>query len=227
MPIAPVKQLTKAEIVWLGTHRCKCEHTYLEHYNCYVKENPQHQSVGFLDIEASNLKAPFGIVYTYCIKELDGVLLKRAVTLKELYEEKYDKELLKQFIKDTERFGRLVVHYGTDYKFDLPFLRTRAVKWNLPFPEYKFTYASDTWSIAKSKFCFHSNRLETICQFFGISCKKHKLNPNVWIKMFTGNPKLMQQALNYIMKHNIEDVMSLEALWKKINKYANISKTSI
>ena len=29
------------------------------------------------------------------------------------------------------------------------------------------------------------------------------------------------------MKHNIEDVISLEMVWRRISKYANISKTSI
>lgn len=227
MALAPIKELRKDELIWLSTHRCRHSHSYLNHYSCYIEENPQHHAVGFLDIEASNLSATFGIVYTYCIKELDGELIKRSITIDDLYNGVYDKRLMEQFCEDTKRFIRLVTHYGGDHRFDLPFVRTRAVKWNLPFPEHKFCFQSDTWVIARNKFKFHSNRLETICDFFGIPSKKHKMNPDVWLKMITGNPKVMQEALDYILVHNVEDVLSLEALWKKISKYSNVAKASI
>ena len=58
--IAPVHRLKKIEIVWLAKHKCKHGHTYLEHYNCYLKEMPDgriQEKVGFLDIETTGLDA--------------------------------------------------------------------------------------------------------------------------------------------------------------------------
>jgi len=207
--------------------RCVHGHTNQEHPNCYKMANGKEERVGFCDIETSNLNATFGIIYTFCIKELDGEIYKYSVSTEDLYRGEFDKNLLKNFIETTEKFTRLVVHYGSDRKFDLPFLRSRAVYWGLPFPEYKFLFVSDTYNILKNKFKLHSNRLETACDFFHIPAKKHKLNSDIWLLMITGNPKLMKKALDYIMVHNIEDVISLERLWKKISKFTRIAKTSI
>lgn len=222
-----ISNLTKDEIIRRSKWRCKCGHTALEHPNCYEEKFGKDTKLGFADIEASNLTASFGICYTFCIKELNGNLIKRAISLKDLYNGVFDKNLIAQFIDDASRFTHLVWHYGTDRRFDLPFLRTRAVKWGLPFPEHKCMYVADTYPILKNKFKLHSNRLETACDFFGIPAKKHKLNSDIWLNMITGNKKLMQKSLDYILVHNVEDVLSLEELWKKINKFTRLGKTSI
>jgi hypothetical protein len=88
-------------------------------------------------------------------------------------------------------------------------------------------YVGDTHPILRNKFKLHSNRLETACDFFNIPAKQHKLNPDVWLKMITGNKKLMSEAISYILQHNAEDVLSLEKLWKKISKFTRLGKTSI
>jgi DNA polymerase III epsilon subunit-like protein len=154
-------------------------------------------------------------------------LIKRAISLEDLHNAKFDKNLIAQFIKDANSFTRLIFHYGNDRRFDLPFLRTRAVKWGLPFPRYKCVYVSDTYPILRNKFKLHSNRLETACDFFDIPAKQHKLKPDVWLEMITGNKRRMKHAIEYILTHNIEDVLSLEKLWEKISPYVKIGKTSI
>lgn len=185
------------------------------------------EKIGFLDIEASNLHATFGIVFTYCIKELSGKLLQRSVTIKDLQGGLYDKNLLNQLIKDFEQFDRIVVYYGVDRRFDLPFLRTRAEYWKLDFPEYKILYCTDVYNIIRNKFKFHSNRLGIVCDFFKIPAKKHPMKPEIWGQMITCNVIKVRKALTYILKHNIEDVLSLEGLWKRVNKYCLKNKTSI
>lgn len=222
------ERLTSDEVVRRYNWKCVHGHNGLEHPECYRTKNQQKvERVGFADIEASNLTATFGICYTYCIKELNGQVIKRSISLKDLYEAQYDKNLLKQFCEDARQFDRLVWHYGTDKKFDLPFLRTRAVKYGLDFPVHKSVYVSDTHPILKNKFKLHSNRLETACDFFGIPAKGHKLNSDIWLLMITGNKKLMKKALDYIMVHNEEDVIALEGLWLKISPYTKLNKTSI
>ena len=150
----------------------RCEHNRdgFAHPRCYERAVAEPEVVGFLDIETSNLNASYGICYCYCLKKLEGGLVKRTVTLKELYDGEQDKGLLKQFYKDTEDYDRLVLHYGIDRKFDLPFLRTRAIKHNLPFPEHKFIWVNDTQVIARNKLKMHSNDLAIAsAQLWGIS----------------------------------------------------------
>lgn len=186
------------------------------------------EKIGFLDIEASNLSATFGIVLTYCIGNNENdKIIKRQIEFKDWYSGKQDQMLMKQFIEDAKLFDRFVVHYGGDRRFDIPFLRTRCVFWGLKFPEYKDMCISDTWVMLKNKFKLHSNRLETACTFYDIETKGHKMQPNIWAKLNTGNPKLWKPAMSYIMVHNIEDVVSLKALYNKINKFSNNAKTSI
>ncbi len=108
-------------------------------------------------------------------------------------------------------------------RFDLPFLRTRAIFWELDFPIYKSIYATDVYYIIKNKFRLHRNRMETACRTFGIPCKTHPINPEIWQDAMTGDRK----ALQYILEHNVEDVISLELLWKKVNQYALENKRSI
>jgi uncharacterized protein YprB with RNaseH-like and TPR domain len=216
--------------VQLNKHsfRCVHGHTAFEHPSCWEKQNGDFIKIGFADIEASNLAATFGIAYTYCIKELDGKLIKRAISLDDLHNAKYDKNLIAHFIEDSKQFSHLIWHYGGfNRAFDVPFLRTRAVKWGLPFPEHKCLFVGDTYPILRNKFKLHSNRLETACDFFDIPSKGHKMNPDIWLKMITGNKKLMQKAIDYILIHNVEDVISLEMLWKKISKYTKLGKMSI
>ena len=130
---APVSRLPKQEIIWLSRHRCNAHsHTYLDHYNCYLKEQEIKERVGFLDIETSHLKADFGICFCYCIKIMGKrKIISRCVTKKELYKN-LDREVIKQCVEDLKQFDRVITYYGS--RFDLPFLRSRALHWNIDFP---------------------------------------------------------------------------------------------
>jgi hypothetical protein len=222
-----IANLKKDEIIRRSKWRCVHSHSGLSHPQCYEDKFGRVEHIGFADIEASNLTATFGIVYTYCIKKLGGNLIKRAISLDDLHKGVFDKNLIARFILDTSEFTHLIWHYGTDRRFDVPFLRTRAVKWGLPFPEHKCLYVADTYPILRNKFKLHSNRLETACDFFDIPAKKHKLNSDIWLNMITGNRKLMQKSLDYILIHCVEDVLALEQLWKKISRFTRLGKNSI
>lgn len=219
--------MTAEEIRRRKRFKCIHRHSGLSHPQCFNQSRGQEERIGFADIEASNLNATFGICYAYCIKAQGGELISRVISLDDLHRGIFDKILLKQFCEDAGGFTRLIWHYGVDRKFDLPFLRTRAVKFGLDFPEWKSLWVSDTHPILRNKFKLHSNRLETACNFFGIPCKQHKLNSDVWLEMITGNKKRMSASLRYIQTHCEEDVRSLEALWLKIAPYTRLAKTSI
>jgi len=135
----------------------------------------------------------------------------------------YDKKLIEECGEDILRFERIVTYYGSDRRFDLPYLRTRAVHWGVPFPTYKSVKSTDVYSWVKAKLRLSRNRLQNACDFFGIPCKQHPLDATVWFKAMTGNTK----TLKYIGEPNIEDVVSLEALYEKLLPFTNLGSASI
>lgn len=217
-----IANLTKAEIVKRANYKCKHHHTGLTHPQCYDTEVGDER-IGFLDIEASNLKANFGIVLSYCILDgKDGSIIKRLITPKDLKSGDFDKHLMEKFCnEDVKKFTRLVTYYGS--RFDIPFLRTRSLYWGLKFPVYKSIKHNDAYLIARGKLCMHSKRLAVVAPFFNIEAKEHPILPEIWVSALSGN----QKSLNYILKHNVEDVISLEKFWKLMEPYIRIAGTSI
>lgn len=110
----PIHRLTKKELVFLATHYCPHGHTYLQHYACY--QPTEAERIGFLDIEASNLVADFGIVLSYCIKDHNSKKIYEAVLrpqdIKSARAGDEDKEVIKKCIKDLMLFDRIVTYYG-------------------------------------------------------------------------------------------------------------------
>jgi uncharacterized protein YprB with RNaseH-like and TPR domain len=227
MSIINIGRLTKDEIVKRANWRCPVKghskHNGLEHPKCYekLKDLEEGEKIGFLDIETSNLKADFGIIFSYCIKEHGGKILGRSLTKEELLNEVYDKELLKECNEDMRKFDKVVGYYST--KFDIPYLRTRSTYWKLDFPVYKEVKHTDVYYIIKNKFNLHRNRLETACDFFSIEAKTHPLMANIWFRAMVGDKK----ALSFIFSHNKEDVVSLEKLYDLTIKYAYPCNKSI
>lgn len=211
----------KDEIIKMANFRCIHHHSGLSHPNCYDTQNNIKKRIAVIDIETSNLKANWGFVFSYCIKEIGGKLIKRILTPKEIKEGVYDKNLIKQFCEDVRQFDRIVGYYSA--RFDVPFLRTRALYYNLDFPIYHEIHHTDLYDITKRKLNLHSKRLQVVADFFGIKAKGHPMNPSVWFKAMAGDVK----ALNWIMIHNIEDVNTTEELYNKIYNYARITDTSI
>jgi len=216
-----IKNLKKQEILNLARQTCKCGHSYLENFKCYQKETGNVDRIGFLDIETSNLAADFGIVFSYAIKEMDGRVIGRTVTPQEMRSEIYDKNLMKEAVDAMKQFNRICTYYGS--KFDIPFLRARALYHGLDFPLYKEVYHTDVYYMARNKLCISRKRLETVCDFLGIPAKGHKLNQVQWLKALGGNPK----ALHFIWQHNTEDVISLEEVFKRLDDYCMPTKRSI
>lgn len=221
-------EMPKKDLIDRVRFRCVHRHNGIEHPTCFDKRlgrGPERR--GFADIETDNLNANFGYILTYCIKPEGGRVIKRCVEISDIERGVFDKNLCKQFIEDAKQFDRLIWHYGGfNRSFDIPYIRTRSVYWGLPFPHYGELLCSDTYPILKNKFKIHSNRLEAACQFFGIPAKNHPLNPNIWELVKTGNRTKRKRALDYILKHNVEDVESLEQLWDKISPFVRIGKTS-
>lgn len=221
MALAPVGRLKKSEINWLAKHKCVHSHSYLEHYSCYIKSNPLQQRIGFVDIETSNLSADYGIMFCYCIlDDKTNKILHRIVTKKEL-EKNLDREVVKQCIKDLSTFDRVVTYYGS--KFDLPFIRSRALYWGLDFPGFGQINHDDIYYTVKHKFRLSRSRMENACRTLLGSTEKNHINANYWIRALQGD----KQSLDYILDHCRRDVRDLKRLHDKIIGFSRRKDSSI
>lgn len=210
-------------LIWLECHNCsKHNVSYLHHPNCYVAEHPTtayKEKVGCIDIEASNLKADFGLVFCYVIG-FKGGRLERSVTPRELRTCR-DKKVLEQCVADILKFDRLVGHYSS--RFDIPFLRARCEHNGIKFPEHKTIWQTDTWQIARNKLCISSNRLGNVAASLGITETKTRITPEHWLDALSGK----QASLDYILEHCRIDVSVLMKVYDRLERYVPKSRTSI
>jgi len=221
----PVSRLKKSEIIWLATHKCRHGHDYLEHYNCYVDElppkSPMNLTMGFLDIETSNLKANMGVIYCYCIKDsASDKIYKRVITKKELFSDEMDKKLVNQLVKDIKQFDVLVTYYGTG--FDIPFIRTRAVHHGINYPAYGENSHVDLYYLIRNKFNLTRKSLKVACEFLLGESDKTMVEWKHWMKAMQAN----KESLAYILEHNEYDVLDLEKLYNKVIPFRKNMKMS-
>jgi uncharacterized protein YprB with RNaseH-like and TPR domain len=180
--------------------------------------------VGFLDIEATNLKATFGIVICWCIKPNKAKkIIEASITPKDLRDGVWDKRVLEELLRVLAKFDRVVVHYGSRHRFDTPYLRSRCLHHGLKFPGNKELWVSDTYPIAKAALCLHSNRLGTIADFLHIKTKKTAITTDHWLGALSGNRK----SLDYILDHCRRDVLILEKVWNQLEPHHRLGRTSI
>lgn len=176
----------------------------------------QKLRIGYLDIEATNLNANFGYMISWYIKkegknEYDMAVIKKS----EIMNYDFDKRLVKELLKAMKNYDIIYTHYGSDRRFDVPFIRTRAYAHNMEedIPVYMEQFIMDTYPIARNKLKLHSNRLGAIAEAVGVNnVKKTPLSSKQWFMAMAGEPK----ALEYIALHNKRDVQLLERVHKKL-----------
>ena len=209
MPRVPIHRHTKKELDWMSKNSCRHNHSYLEHYNCYLTEVVERDhTIGFFDIETSNLSATYGMMFGYDIKTHGkDEIRKHWITKKDLKDGLYDYNVVKQCIEDLKKYDRIVTYFGT--RFDLPFVRTRAMVHGLEFPLYGNIMHKDLYYLIRSKFKLHSNRLNVACETILGTTDKTRINPTIWMKALQGDV----DALKYIEEHCDYDVLDLEKLY--------------
>jgi len=216
-----LKALSKSELNDRLDFRCIHRHNGIDHHCCYDQSKGLTERVAYFDIESSNLSSDFGTVLCYALKHKDG-LISNSLTTEEIKNGSYDKRLLEDLCRDLRKFHRVITWYG--YKFDIPFVRSRAIFHRLDFPMYKEVFHTDAYQKAKVLIrTLHSKRLGVVAAFYGIEAKEHPLNPTVWLRCLSGD----QDALDFVQTHCNEDVASLEKVWKKLEPYQKLTKSSI
>ncbi len=142
------------------------------------------------------------------------------ITTDEIRSKYLDKELTRRLIKDFSKFDVVVTYYGS--KCDLPYMRTRALKWKLKFPSYGYIKHIDMYYIVKAKLSLNRNSLENACALLGIKGKNHVFG-DIWIRAVTGD----QKSIDYIYDHNIRDVAILEKLYNRMITFSSKTNRSI
>ena len=217
-----LNRLTASELRKMINWRCKHGHRGISHVNCWLREHDIEPEIGFLDIEASNLKANFGIVLSYCIKPAGSKkILHGVISKKDLKSGDMDKNLVKRCIEDMRKFDKIIGHYSSRY--DIPFLRTRALIHGIDFPKYGELQQDDVWSIARRTLCLHSNRQDVLAETILGKTVKTRIKNVYWVKALQGD----QESLDYILDHNMKDVIDLEKNYNKLVKYIRKSGRSI
>lgn len=162
---------------------------------------------------------------SYCIKDgSSDKIFHNVITKKDIEDfpaDKTDKRIVRQCIEDLGQFDRVVAHYGK--KFDIPYLRTRALICGLKFPAFGELYLDDTWQWAKNKLKLNSNRLEVICRTILGETQKTHIEYKYWV----GGTRGDEQSLRYILDHNKKDVLDLERVWKKLRDFVRKTNSSI
>ena len=120
-------------------------------------------------------------------------------------------EIILQFLEEADY---VIAHNGR--KFDIPFIKARAVVNGLPAPSpFKII---DTLEIAKKEFLFTSNSLEALAN--ELKCapkmKSRKFNGfSLWLGCLKGN----EDAWAEMRKYNEQDVTTLEEVYYKLRPW--------
>lgn len=219
--------------------KCQHRHTIDSHPKCFalgkVKWSSEKQFVketgspwylypgnkmGFIDIESDGLKADFSTMLSWCIKDRDGGYNYDVVTKEDLFNGKYDENLVASLISQMRNYKILVTYYGTG--FDIPYIRTKALHYGMDFPSYGEIYNLDLFYMVKSKLCLSSKSLANVCDYLHI-VGKTPLNKEIWRKAKYGDPV----ALKEVLVHNMEDTKISEELYNKMLSFRKTIHTSI
>jgi len=212
---------TKAELIQMAIQHCKHKHSYLTHPNCYITEKRGKKKIGYFDIESGGLTANFDYMLTWVIKTRDKEEYREGcISVLDINNYTLDKRILKELIEALKEYDQIITYYGT--KFDIPFIRTRAMMHNLIFLPFGALQHKDCYYMVKMKMRLHRSSLDSACAALGIRGKNH-IKGNYWMRAKLGDPV----ALAYVLDHNRKDCQILEKLHKKLEGFVKDQSKSI
>ena len=163
--------------------------------------------VGF-DLETTNLNSDFSVILSACIKPFgkETIVFRADEYNKDWVtgDRKNDKNITRAIIKELSKHAVIMGHYMTG--FDIPYLNAKTVKYQLPALPTLFTL--DTYNLAKQNIKVARRRLDALAGYF-FGGKKSGVEGELWMKAAMNGDI---DALDAIVKHNIQDVILLEQL---------------
>jgi uncharacterized protein YprB with RNaseH-like and TPR domain len=211
--------------------RCIHRHTIEEHPSCFFNGRIKYEfkndrewqrltgipwyqfpgyKIGYFDIETDNLMADFGTVLSWCIKEKEGPIAESIITKKELFNGDVDRRVVKEFVDEIRKYKIIVGYFST--RFDLPYMRAKALHYGLDFPEYGEIYHWDLFYTVRSKLKLSRRTLDSACDYLGIKGKT-PIDKESWRGAKYGDPV----ALKEVIEHNRGDVIITEKLHDKLS----------
>ncbi len=167
------------------------------------------------DLETSNLNADFGVILCGVVKGDGG---KPKVFRADQLNNKWDKcrsddtSVLRALVTELDRYDIWIAHNGA--RFDVPFLRTRLLKWGLPpLPNKKLI---DPVQLARNKLKMSYNSLEQVANHLGVNSKT-SVEPNLWLKAALDG---CRRSMHYIVEHCVQDVLVLEKVVGALKSYS-------
>jgi len=158
------------------------------------------------DIETSNLKADFSVLLSAVIKPYGMRPIVFRADDYEAWEKNRsnDSQITLDICEELSKHAIVITHYGS--KFDVPYMRAKAVHWGIPpLPQM---FAIDSWRIAKFNFQVSSRRLQNLGNYFNLG-EKSGVEGMLWMEAaYDGS----REAMDEIVKHNIVDCEVLEKL---------------
>lgn len=221
----PLHRMKKDHIIWLNNHHCHAHrHSYLDHYQCYLKEKPETERTATVDIETSNLKADYGIVLTWCIKPIGGDVISDVITPSDIRKGRNgdeDRRIVRSCIDTCLKFDKIVTYFGK--RFDVPYLRARALHMDESFPYFGSIHHVDVFDIVKHRFCMSRKSQEVACRFLLNHTDKTHFDGSIWRDAARGQ----KAALAKVLEHNIYDVNDLEKLYLRVIDYSRRNDVSL
>ena len=175
---------------------------------------PMIQAV--FDIETWGLDRGWGVMLCACIMIHEGgkepTLYTFDQTQSPTWPEKRsdDRWLATQVLATLDRAHILYAHNGE--RFDIKWLRTIALKYNLPFNEKKLV---DPCKIAWQKYAIGSNSLSSLAQFLELSEQKMPVPMDVWRHAVLDNSPTAWEILR---QRCMSDVRVLNAVAARVSR---------
>ncbi len=171
--------------------------------------------IATFDIETTGLSADFGVILCAVVKPQEGEpVVYRNDEINPDWDNKRsnDRALVKQLRDHLCEFDILIAHNGV--RFDVPFIRTRLAKWRLnPMPDIKIV---DPCQLARNKLRLSYNSLDKIASYMKVNSKS-PVTGDMWIRAALDGDR---RAMDYIVKHCIEDVRTLERIVDGVKPYS-------
>lgn len=170
---------------------------------------------GVFDLETFGLDRGWGVLMVFSMMVHRGgapVWINYDLTMSPTWpdERSNDRWLAEKALSALSECHVLYAHNGS--RFDIPWLRTLALKYNLPFPEKKLV---DPCSVAWKKYRVGSNSLSSLAQFLGLAESKMPVGPEVWrTALFDNN----LDSWNTLRERCKSDVRLLNAVASRVTR---------
>lgn len=186
--------------------------------NLWVRD----ERVAILDTECSDLNAYSGFLLTWALAYVDTekTVTSDCIKKKDINKGNFDKVLLQSLLDELKNVDILVTYYGKRY--DVPFLRSRALFHNLDFPTVGTIKHIDLYDSVKHKLKLPRNTLDMATNFLGIEGKNH-VDLGIWLKAKYGD----KESLDYILDHNKRDVEITRSLYEKLLPVVKFTKGAL